>query len=84
MLPHLIRTFQELPLFRGFVRELPSRGASVRVGGLPGGGVPVMLASLAERLPQRTFLVVASGPAEAERWLADLSVLMDARVRLYP
>ncbi|MCH7683159.1 MAG: transcription-repair coupling factor [Gemmatimonadetes bacterium] len=84
MLPHLIRMFQELPRFRGFVGKLPSRGASVRVGGLPGGGVAVMLASLAEHLPQRTFLVVTSGPAEAERWLADLSVLMEARVRLYP
>ena len=84
MLPHLVRAFQALPRFRASVDALPSRGQSVRIGGLPGGSVPVFIASLVERLRQRIFLVVAPGPAEAERWLADLSVLMADRVRLYP
>ncbi|MEE8129822.1 MAG: hypothetical protein V3T48_06020, partial [Vicinamibacterales bacterium] len=84
MLPHLVRAFQALPRFRTFVDALPTRGAAVGVGGLPGGSVPVLLASLVEHLPQRSFLVVAPGPSEAERWLADLSVLLESRVRLYP
>jgi transcription-repair coupling factor (superfamily II helicase) len=84
MLPHLVRTFQDLPRFRGFLDHLPAPHAVVGVGGLPGGAAALLLASLADRLPHRTFLVVASGPSEAERWLADLSVLMDSRVGLYP
>ncbi len=84
MLPHLVRAFQGLPRFRSFVDALPTRGAAIGVGGLPGGSVPVLLASLVQHLPQRSFLVVAPGPSEAERWLADLSVLLDSRVRLYP
>lgn len=84
MLPHLVRAFQALPRFRAFVDALPTRGAAIGVGGLPGGSVPVLLASLVEHLPQRSFLVVAPGPSEAERWLADLSVLLESRVRLYP
>ena len=84
MLPQLVRTFQALARFTSFIQHLPSRGQQQRVGGLPGGSVSVLVASLADRLPQRTFLVVAAGPAEAERWLADLTVLMDDDVRLYP
>jgi transcription-repair coupling factor (superfamily II helicase) len=84
MLPHLIQSFQELPRFRALVDELPSRGASVGIGGVPGGSVAVLVASLTGRFPHRTFLVVTAGPSEAERWLADLTVLLDSRVRLYP
>ena len=84
MLPPLLRAFQAQPRFRGFVDQLPAPGASVRVGGLPGASVSVLLASLIQQFPQRTFLFIASGPAEAERWLADLLVLTDDRVRLYP
>ncbi|MCZ6915734.1 MAG: transcription-repair coupling factor [Gemmatimonadetes bacterium] len=84
MLPQLLRAFQALPRWRTFASRLPPPGGSASVGGLPGGSVSVLLASLVERFPQRTFLFVSSGPAEAERWLADLVVLTDNRVRLYP
>ncbi len=84
MLPSLQRAFQALPRFRSFVDHLPASGQSLRTTGLPGGSVPVLVSCLADRLPQRTFLVVTAGPSEAERWLADLEVLMENRVRLYP
>ncbi len=84
MLPHLVRAFKALPRFRSFIDALPARGGTIGVGGLPGGSASVLLASLVQQLPQRSFLVVAPGPSEAERWLADLSVLLESRVRLYP
>ena len=84
MLPGLQRAFQALPRFKSFVDHLPAPGRSLRATGLPGGSVPVLVSCLADRLSQRTFLVVTAGPSDAERWLADLEVLMENRVRLYP
>lgn len=84
MLPGLQRAFQALPRFKSFVDHLPASGRSLRATGLPGGSVAVLVSCLADRLSQRTFLVVTAGPSEAERWLADLEVLMENRVRLYP
>jgi transcription-repair coupling factor (superfamily II helicase) len=43
-----------------------------------------MIASLAQDLPQRVFLVATSTPGDAERWLADLAVLGTEGARLYP
>jgi transcription-repair coupling factor (superfamily II helicase) len=54
------------------------------VSGLPGSSGAVLLGMLSEDLPQRTFLVVAPTPTEAERWYADLEVLMGETARLYP
>lgn len=84
MLPQVTRAFANLSAFRALSRELPNRGDTRTVSGLPGSSASVLLACLAETHPNRAFLVAAESPAEAERWLADLTVLLGDRVRLYP
>jgi transcription-repair coupling factor (superfamily II helicase) len=84
MLPTLLNAFRDLPAYRGFRGSLPGPGAGLSVGGLPGSAGAVLVAALAEDAPQRVVLVVAGTPADAERWLADLSVLRGEGTRLYP
>ncbi|MBI2615365.1 MAG: hypothetical protein HYW52_06795, partial [Gemmatimonadetes bacterium] len=84
MLPGLLNTLRELPAYRGFRGALPGPGTALSVGGLPGSAPAVLVAALAEDLPQRVALVVTETPADAERWLADLSVLRGDGTRLYP
>ena len=84
MLPSLVRAFRESRGFRALRGALPVPGETLNLGGLPGSSAPVCVAALTEDNPQRTFLVVVASPVEAERWLADLTVLMGERVRLYP
>lgn len=64
--------------------RLPARGTFVTLGGLPGSSAAVLTAWLARRFPQRLLAVVAPTPGEAERWLADLSQLVEGEVALYP
>ncbi len=84
MLPGLLNVFRSLPDYRGALERLPERGHAVSVAGVPGSSAAVLVAALVDDLPQRIVAVVAPGPAEAERWLADLTVLLGDRVRLYP
>ncbi len=63
---------------------LPAAGRTIRVGGLPGSSPAVVAAWLAEEQANRLVAVVATTPAEAERWLADLAQLTDQPVSLYP
>src|SRR5262245_7592875 len=84
MLPRLVGAFRSLPTFQSLVKTLPSRAADVALGGLPGSSPSVLLAALSEALAQRVFLVVTATPADAERWLADFSVLAPEVARLYP
>ena len=72
------RAVQELP------QRLPARGTGLKLGGLPGSSASVLAAWLIERLPQRLLAIVAPSPAEAERWLTDLSHLTNAPTELYP
>src|SRR5262245_61173888 len=83
MLPRLVGAMKSLPPFSSLAESLPARKHEATAGGLPGSAPAVLLAALAEALPQRQFLVVTPGPAEAERWLADLGVLTES-ARLYP
>ncbi|HEX9703951.1 MAG TPA: transcription-repair coupling factor [Gemmatimonadales bacterium] len=84
-LDFLLDRFDELPDVRALVERLPRAGARLTVGGLPGSSPALMVAVLARRLPQRLFLVAAPTLADAERWLADLQVLIGERgPRLYP
>jgi transcription-repair coupling factor (superfamily II helicase) len=64
--------------------SLPARGGLLTLSGLPGSSSAVMLAWLARTFPERVFSVVATTPADAERWLADLQHLSDVPVALYP
>ncbi len=71
--------------FAGEVLErLPAGSGVLRVGGLAGSSPAVLAAWLAEQRNNRLITVVATTPAEAERWLADLGQLTDRRVGLYP
>ncbi len=84
MLPQLVAAFAALPALRGLAQQLPGRGVALGVGGLPGSSPAVLVAALSRGFPHRAFLVVAATPAEAERWHADLNVLLGEMVRLYP
>ncbi len=84
MLRELVERFTALPSARTLWDNLPSRGAEVGVDGLPGSAASVMVAALSELLEQRVVLVVASTPADAERWHEDLRVLVGDVVALYP
>jgi transcription-repair coupling factor (superfamily II helicase) len=64
--------------------RLPVRGGRLALGGLPGSSGAALVAWLARRSPQRLLAVMATTPAEAERWLSDLQRLSDAPIALYP
>ena len=84
-LDFLLDRFQELPATRALIEGLPAPGKRAGVGGLPGSSAAALVATLSRRLPQRVFAVVAPTPADAERWLADLQMLLPAdAAALYP
>ena len=72
------------PAVRDLAERLPERNQTLRLGGLPGSSGAVLAAWLAEAFPQRLLVIVAPTPAEAERWLSDLSHLTDVATVLYP
>jgi transcription-repair coupling factor (superfamily II helicase) len=84
MLPGLLSAFRELSAYRGLLADLPARETGRAVSGLPGSSGAVLTAALAEDLPQRVLVVVSPTPAAAERWLADLGILLGDQARLYP
>ncbi|HEV8509846.1 MAG TPA: transcription-repair coupling factor [Gemmatimonadales bacterium] len=84
-LDFLLEKFDDLPATRFLIERLPPAGKRVGVGGLPGSSPAVLVAALARRLPQRVFAIVAPTPADGERWLADLQMLLGAEATaLYP
>ncbi len=64
--------------------RLPQRGGRLALGGAPGSSGAALLAWFAREDLARTYCVVAPTPADAERWFADLSLLLDEAVGLYP
>jgi transcription-repair coupling factor (superfamily II helicase) len=80
----VVDAFERSPAAVDLADRLPARGAAVRLGGLPGSSGSVLVASLSRRLPQRLLTVVAPTTGEAERWLADLSQLVEEGLALYP
>jgi transcription-repair coupling factor (superfamily II helicase) len=84
MLPQMLGRFRELSATRDLILRLPVRGESREVVSLPGAAAALLVAVLSEEFPQRTFLVVAATPADADRWHADIAVLVQHTVRLYP
>ncbi|TFG50588.1 MAG: hypothetical protein E4H38_03285, partial [Gemmatimonadales bacterium] len=64
--------------------RLPSRGAQLGLGGLPGSSPAVMAAWLAQRHPSGLLTIIATTPADAERWVSDLRQLTEVPVGLYP
>ena len=80
----LLHAFQRVPAVAELARQLPRRGETRRLGGLPGSSGAVLVAWLAQTFPQRMLTVVAGSPADAERWLSDLAHLTSVAVALYP
>jgi len=83
-LDFLLDRFDDLPAVRSLAEGLPAPGSRLGVGGLFGSSPAVLVATLARRLPQRAFCIVAPTPADAERWLADLETLASGAATLYP
>src|SRR5262245_42028811 len=84
-LPTLIDALEATHAFGRLSASLPNPGARLTVGGLVGSSDAVAIAALARRLPTRVIAVVADAIPDAERWWADLRVLLDeAPVALYP
>jgi transcription-repair coupling factor (superfamily II helicase) len=76
---------QRQSAFRELRQRLPARGAALRIGPLPGSSASLLVAALADAEPNRLWVLVAPGPAEAESITADLHALVGAeRGAAYP
>ena len=80
----LADAFERTALARELPDRIPLRGSLLRVGGLAGSSGALVTAWLAERFRQRLFVIVATTPADAERWLTDLQQLTELPAALYP
>ncbi len=81
----LIDALEATHAFGRLAASLPNPGARLTVGGLVGSSDAVAIAALVRRLSTRVIIVVADAIPDAERWWADLRVLLDdAPVALYP
>ncbi len=80
----VLDAFERAPAVSDLAGRLPARGNALRLGGLAGSSGAVLTAWLARAFPQRLLTVIAPTPSEAERWLNDLTHLVDGGVALYP
>ncbi|HEX3273257.1 MAG TPA: transcription-repair coupling factor [Gemmatimonadales bacterium] len=80
----VLDAFARAPASVELADKLPERGATLRLGGLPGSSGAVLAAWLTARFPQRLLAIVAPTPGDAERWLTDLNHLSDESTALYP
>jgi transcription-repair coupling factor (superfamily II helicase) len=81
----LIDAMRAQPAFAAIGRALPSPHECVAVSGLAGSSPALLLAALTDREPGRLWIVVATGPAEAEAFAADVEVLAgEGVVALFP
>ena len=84
-LPQLLSIVQSLGEFRELLEGVPPPASRHGIGGLHGSSDAVVVATLAQDLPHRFFVVVNDDVASAERWLADLSTLVEPEgVAFYP
>ena len=81
----ILDAFDRCATIRALADRLPARGIALRLGGLPGSSGAVLASWLGDRLgASRLVVVLATTPADAERWLTDLQHLLGAGVALYP
>jgi transcription-repair coupling factor (superfamily II helicase) len=80
----VLDALERAPAVRELAERLPSRGATLRLGGLPGSSGAALVAWLVRAYPHRLLTIIAPTPADAERWLSDLSHLTDVPTALYP
>jgi transcription-repair coupling factor (superfamily II helicase) len=84
-LPQLLSLIELLPEFRELQEGVPAPGSRCVVGGLQGSSDAVLIAGLAGVLHGRFFVVVSDDIADSERWLADLTTLVEPEaVAFYP
>ena len=84
-LPRLVAAFRALPAVGDLMRRVREPRARNALAPLPGSSGAVLVATLALEWPDLLTVIVAPSPADAERWLADLTVLLtDEHVALYP
>jgi transcription-repair coupling factor (superfamily II helicase) len=85
MHPQLIQAMVRQPQFPELLHKLPEAGQQLRIEGLPGSAPALLAAALAESLPQRMWVLIATGPAEADAVESDLHALLgEGSVVLYP
>jgi transcription-repair coupling factor (superfamily II helicase) len=83
--PLLIDSFQTVPAFRALAAALPRAGERALATGLAGASPMTMLAALHRVRPERMWLVVASGPEDAEQATSDLEAMLgEDGIFLYP
>ncbi len=80
----LLDAFERTALAFDLRDRLPSRGGQRQIDGLAGSSGAVLIAWLARQHPDRLFTIIATTPADAERWIGDLQHLTDVPVALYP
>lgn len=83
-LPLVLDAFGRAATVQALGGRIPARGRALKLSGLPGSSGAALAAWLAREFPTRLLVVMAPTPAEAERWLADFSLLSDAPAALYP
>jgi transcription-repair coupling factor (superfamily II helicase) len=84
-LPLVLDAFERLAPFGRLLSELPGPGDRVPVAGLVGSSDAVLVAALSYHRPNHFLVVVAESVSDAERWLADLELLLGAGpAALYP
>ncbi|MEO7964991.1 MAG: hypothetical protein ABIT38_13895, partial [Gemmatimonadaceae bacterium] len=84
-LPTILDALERLGAFVRVANALPTAGTRVAVAGLAGSSDAVLVAALARRFTNRFFVVVTDAVPDAERWLADLEVILDdVSCALYP
>ncbi|MBA3646225.1 MAG: transcription-repair coupling factor [Gemmatimonadaceae bacterium] len=77
-LPTLIEAVEALPELESVLGRLPAKGQRLSVSGLHGSSDALLIAAIAKRITTRLILVVSDDVAGAERWLADLSQLVES------
>ena len=80
----LLDAFERTPIAFDLRDRLPQRGQQLAIAGLAGSSPSVLAAWLVRAFPGRLLTIVATTPADAERWLTDLGHLTEEPVALYP
>src|SRR4051812_32199381 len=84
-LPQLLAAVETLPELSRLRGQIPTPGQRCAINGIHGSSDAVLVAALSAGLPGRFFVVVSDDVAGAERWLADLSSLVDPEIAgFYP
>ena len=84
-LPTLLDEVELLPAFTRLANTLPVLRERRLVAGLHGSSDAAIIAALARRFERRFFVIVTEQVPDAERWLADLEMLLEnTPVAFYP